>query len=447
MLAGALAHDEPPPKPKIHGDAPAPHVSSAVGPVVDASNAPCLPIVADLSQVEAQLLLANRLACFGALSSGVVHEVGQPVGFLIANLGFAIEELKAVLAGFGVEAGASEPDASAPPRAALQSAVDALQEARQGAERIRRLVRDLRAFSRADDERSGLLDLRRVLESAIHIASNPVNQRASLSKDYGATAPVEGNEARLVQVFVNLLINAAEAIPEGRAERSFIRVASRTASDGQCVVEISDSGQGIAAEDLERIFDPFFTTKPMRGAGLGLFVCRYVMTAMGGTIAVSSRPGEGATFTLSFPNAHGSLRASQTSIPPPNTVPPASALRGRVLVVDDEPMMVRAIARLLEGEHEVFSTTDPAFAVAEVEKGARFDAILCDLMMPSMSGMDVFEAIRRIAPEQARTVIFVTGGAFTPALQAFLSSVANARIEKPIDRGTLRAAIRSQLAG
>jgi CheY-like chemotaxis protein len=120
-------------------------------------------------------------------------------------------------------------------------------------------------------------------------------------------------------------------------------------------------------------------------------------------------------------------------------------VRGRVLVVDDEPMMVRAIQRLLEGEHEVFSTTDPVDAVAQVQAGGRFDAILCDLMMPAMSGMDVFEAIRQIAPDQARRIVFVTGGAFTPRVQEFLDSVDNARIEKPIERATLRAAIRAQL--
>jgi two-component system cell cycle sensor histidine kinase/response regulator CckA len=435
MLARALAHDEPP-KPEVHRDAPASLATAS----------PPAPLVVDLAPFEVQLLLADRLACFGALSSAVVHEVSQPVGFLIASLGFAIEELNAVLTGFDAESGAGEA-VSPPPRAALQSAVDALQEARQTAERVRRLVRDLRTFSRTDDDRSGLLDVRRVLESAIHIAANPVSQRARLSKDYGTTPPVEGNEARLVQVFVNLLVNAAESIPEGDPERAFIRVTARTGNDGHCVVEISDSGRGIAAEDLERIFDPFFTTKPARGPGLGLFTCRYVVASMGGSIAVSSAPGEGTTFTLSLPNAHGGLSTSQTSIPPPNASPSAHPPRGRVLVVDDEPMMVRAIARLLEGEHEVFSTTDPAFAVAEVARGARFDAILCDLMMPTMSGMDVFEAIRRIAPDQAKSVIFVTGGAFTPALQMFLSSVENARIEKPIDRTTLRAAIRAQLSG
>lgn len=442
MLARALAHDESP-KPEVRDDVPpSAEPSSARSPIAP-------PLLVDLSQVETQLLLANRLACFGALSAGVAHEVGQPLGFLIANLGFATEELKAVLAGFDVDVAAvgASADAPATPRAAVQAAVDALLEARQGTERIRRLVRDLRAFSRADDDRSGLIDLRRVIESAIHVASNPVSLRARLSKDYGTTPPVEGNEARLVQVFVNLLLNAAEAIPEGALDRSFIRVAARTGSEGHCLVEISDSGRGIAAEDIGRIFDPFFTTKPMRGAGLGLFVCRYVVEAMGGSIDVTSVWGAGTTFTLTFPSAHGTHGTSQTSIPPPSTVPPANAVRGRVLVVDDEPMMVRAIARLLEGEHEVFSTTDPAVAVAEVERGARFDAILCDLMMPSMSGMEVYEAIGRLAPEQAKNMIFVTGGAFTPAIHAFLASVGNARVEKPIDRSTLRAAIRAQLSG
>jgi signal transduction histidine kinase len=443
MLAFALAHDEPDP-PKVDREAP---LSRAEREIVFVP--PQKACVLDLAHVEAQLLLANRLACVGSLSSSVVHEVNQPLGYLIANLGFAVEELAGVVAAFGPPEAATEASAAArlaPSSPAVQSAVDALHEARQGADRVRRLVRDFRTFSRADDERSGLLDVRRLLESAIHVASTPLSLRARLAKDYGATPPIEGNEARLVQVFVNLLLNAAESIAEGTAERALIRVATRTSADGQCVVEVSDSGCGIAAEDFSRIFEPFFTTKPAHGPGLGLFVCQYVVAAMGGRIGVSSRLGEGSTFLLSLPSAHGNASGSQTSIPPPNSPGAAGPLRGRILVVDDEPMMVRAIARLLEGEHEVFSTTDPALAVAQVEGGARFDAILCDLMMPAMSGMDVFDAIRRIAPEQAKRIVFVTGGAFTPALQGFLNSVDNTRIEKPIERATLRAAIRAQIA-
>jgi CheY-like chemotaxis protein len=124
---------------------------------------------------------------------------------------------------------------------------------------------------------------------------------------------------------------------------------------------------------------------------------------------------------------------------------PGSAERGCVLIVDDEPMMVRAIQRLLEGDHEVFATTDPVDAVTRLRQGRRFDAILCDLMMPGLSGMDVYDAIRIIDPDQARRMVFMTGGAFTPTVLAFLESVENARIEKPLEREALRDLVRRQV--
>jgi CheY-like chemotaxis protein len=123
-----------------------------------------------------------------------------------------------------------------------------------------------------------------------------------------------------------------------------------------------------------------------------------------------------------------------------------SSSRGRVLVVDDEPMIVRAIQRLLEGEHHVFMSTDPADVVEQVRGGLRFDVILCDLMMPTMSGIDVYEAIRRVDADQARRIVFMTGGAFTPRVLEFLDAIENVRIEKPLERASLRAAIRAHLS-
>jgi CheY-like chemotaxis protein len=123
-----------------------------------------------------------------------------------------------------------------------------------------------------------------------------------------------------------------------------------------------------------------------------------------------------------------------------------AAPRGRILVVDDEPMIVRAIQRLLEGEHEVTLSTDPIAVVDQLRAGRRFDVILCDLMMPTMSGIDVYNAIRDMDPDQARRIVFMTGGAFTERALEFLAAIENARIEKPLERATLRAAIRAQLA-
>jgi signal transduction histidine kinase len=158
---------------------------------------------------------------------------------------------------------------------ALDEAGEALAEARQGAERVRNIVRDLRVFARGDEEQSGPVALRRVLDSSINIAWNEIRHRARLVKDYGDTPMVEANESRLGQVFLNLLLNAAHAIPEGETERNEIRVSTRTDGRGHAVVEIRDTGGGIPAAIREKIFDPFFTTKSAgEGTGLGLWICK-----------------------------------------------------------------------------------------------------------------------------------------------------------------------------
>ncbi len=136
-------------------------------------------------------------------------------------------------------------------------------------------------------------------------------------------------------------------------------------------------------------------------------------------------------------------------MPDPARRTPAStrpqAQRARILVIDDEPMMARAVQRLLESEHDVVATSNPNSAVEKVRSGERFDVIVCDLMMPALSGMEVYEVIGTIDAEQARRMVFMTGGAFTPKAVKFLESIDNVRIEKPLDRSALRAAIRSQV--
>ena len=168
---------------------------------------------------------------------------------------------------------------------------------------MRNIVRDLRVFARGDEEQSGPVALRRVLDSSINIAWNEIRHRARLVKDYGDTPMVEGNESRLGQVFLNLLLNAAHAIPEGETERNEIRVSTRTDGRGYAVVEIRDTGAGIPAEIRDRIFDPFFTTKPAgEGTGLGLWICSGILSALGGEISVDSDIGRrAASFRVTLP--------------------------------------------------------------------------------------------------------------------------------------------------
>ena len=419
---------------------------SAVAVMVD--GLPTVLVIAhDLTarnRVNAQLLQADRMASMGTLAAGVAHEVNNPLGFTLANVTFALEELGQVNADLALHGGDAATELGGRlllTRARVQKVLDALQEARQGSDRVRLLVRDLKMFAGGDVEQTGPVDVRRTLESSTNMAYNAIRQRARLVKDFQTAPTVEGNESKLAQVFLNLLINASEAIAEGDAERHEIRVVLRGDDAGRCVVEVHDTGQGIAPQHLARILDPFFTTKPRNGTGLGLSICHTIVASMNGKLSIESALGRGSTFRVTLPvSKAAALSASSqaTGVGP--------GRRARVLVVDDEPMMARAVQRLLGSEHDVEVTADPLGAVERVRAGARFDVILCDLMMPNMTGMEVYDAVVGIDPDQARRMVFMTGGAFTPRAAAFLEKVDNQHLEKPLDRAALRALVRERMS-
>ena len=283
---------------------------------------------------------------------------------------------------------------------------------------MRLIVRDLKIFSRSDEDKTGAVDVRRVIESSLRMAWNEIRHRARLVKDYGDVPPVEGNEGRLGQVFLNLIVNAAQAMPEGRADKNEIRVITKQDDHGRVVVEVRDTGSGIPESVISRIFDPFFTTKPIGvGTGLGLAICHRIVTALGGELTVESQVGKGSVFRTILPVAKGD--AAEVSHQPAALV---VGRRGRILVVDDEPMLGTAVRRMLSAEHEVLAVTSARDAIERVFKGERFDIILCDLMMPEVTGMDLHAELVRFAPEQAEKMVFMTGGAFTSRSSRVLGS-------------------------
>jgi PAS domain S-box-containing protein len=386
-----------------------------------------LAVVEDVTEkkhLESQLMLADRMASVGTLAAGVAHEINNPLAFILANLEFALDELRA--------AGGIDQDISR-----------ALSEARDGGLRVREIVRDLKAFSRADTEGREALDLRRVLQSALGLAQNEIRHRARLEVEAGDVPRVVGSEHRLGQVLLNLLINAAQSIPEGRATEHVVRAVTATAPDGRARVSVSDTGGGIAPDLLPRIFDPFFTTKPVGvGTGLGLSICHGIVSGLGGEIQVESTPGTGSCFTVLLPPAPaGAL--GQTPVTPSPTPPPQ---HGRILVVDDEALVGRAVTRVLSGQHEVIACTSARAALEDVARGEQFDLVLCDLMMPDMTGMELHARLGEVAPALAERTVFLTGGAFTATAREFLARVRNARIEKPFEPDQLRALVARVLA-
>jgi PAS domain S-box-containing protein len=394
-----------------------------------------------------KMMEMDRMIAVGTLAAGVGHEINNPLSYVIANLDLLSEELpRAAEVCRSQQANPIGGGCSGEIARTIDEASSLIAEARQGAARVRSIVRELKALSRADRERNALLDIRRVLESAVNMTFNEIRHRARLIKSYGETPAVEGNEAQLGQAFINLLVNAAQAIPEGAAESHTIRIVTRSEGD-QVIVEIADSGSGIAEEHRPHLFEPFFTTKAVgQGTGLGLTICRNTVEAHGGTVTVETVVGRGSVFRVALPAARQGPVPVSTPTAPTNEPSAAPARRGRILIVDDDPLVCRAVERSLAADHDVTALTDAREAHRRLLGGERFDLILCDLMMPDMTGMDLYAAIRAAAPEQAGRMIFVTGGAFTPRAIEFLDTVTNLRLDKPFDLRNLRALVRDLLA-
>jgi PAS domain S-box-containing protein len=408
--------------------------TEAAATVIDLDGAAAVAVVArdvtERAEFQDRLLERDRMAAIGTLSAGVAHEINNPLTYLLVNLEHVLRRLRAASASDDPIAELDEAAGGMP------GLVQALQQAVDGANKVRQIVRDLLTFSQGSVEQRGGVDVRGIVESATQMAWHEIRHRARLVKNMSEVPPVDANEARLGQVFLNLLVNAAQAIPEGRADQHEVRVVTRTDDQGNVVVEVSDTGMGIPPENLSRIFDPFFTTKGETGTGLGLAISHGAIRSLGGEITVTSVSGRGTTFHVVLPPSKSWRGAAPSSSHDLRT-----QVRRRVLVVDDEPLVGEAIARALSEDNDVEVVTEAKQALARVQKGAVYDIVFCDLMMPVMTGMDLYAEIVRVAPRLAGRLVFMTGGAFTPRARAFLENVVNPCLEKPLDTSKLRSIV------
>ncbi|HET9555182.1 MAG TPA: ATP-binding protein [Anaeromyxobacteraceae bacterium] len=234
---------------------------------------------------------ASRLAGVGTLAAGAAHEINNPLGGVLGNLTF----LRDGLAGLGE----AVPPARREEVAELSRAVE---DAREGATRVRDVVRSLKSFSRPDEGEQEPTDLAAVVESAVGLTRHDLRHRARVTTRFEPAPAVLASGRRLEQVFVNLLVNAAQAIPEGRAEENEVAVSVGPGPGGQVVAEVRDTGAGMTPEVRAHLFEPFFTTKPVgSGTGLGLAICHGIVSAHGGRIEVESAPGAGSTFRVVLP--------------------------------------------------------------------------------------------------------------------------------------------------
>lgn len=397
----------------------------------------------------------DRIISLGTLAAGVGHEINNPLTYVNANIAMAmarVGDLRSFAESVSLQLrerigdeAASEMLATAEEARFMTDLCEIEQmlgQASEGGDRIRDAVDDLRTYARVDDEARVALDINEIVRSAVEMTLQETRQRAQLVVELGEPGQVLGEEHRLVRVVVNLLMNAAQAIEVAAKRHHVIRVCTYVC-EGEVIVEVRDTGTGVRPEDLGRLFDPFFTTKVVgQGTGLGLFICSQTVESHGGRLLVESRRGEGSVFRMVLPLAPPTEPTASTL----EESPVVAARRGRIMVIDDEPTLGLLIRNVLGRDHEVLAFTEARAALRALKSGEQIDLILCDLMMPDMTGMDFFEALRTRHAEHAERMVFLTGGAFTAPARDFLERIPNTVVRKPFDPHELRALVRERIS-
>jgi signal transduction histidine kinase len=383
----------------------------------------CVRDVTEERDRELRRLQSEKLASIGMLAAGVAHEINNPASFVLANIDSLASMLRKVDDALRAEKVYAKNGGLAN---ALFDAMTVVQESKEGMARIHRIARDLRSFSRVDDDANAPSDVNAAVDSALTMLRSELRYRALVEKNLRSTQLVRASAARLGQVFLNLLLNAAQALIDLHPRRNRLYVRSR--DEGSFViVEVEDNGPGIPPETMPRIFESFFTTKPPEvGTGLGLPISLDIVRRAGGDLTVESEPGRGAIFRVRLPAVLGASSFKTRSVPSLRAIQ-----RRRVLAIDDEALLLKAFRRMLVSHHDIETKLGAREALRCFSEDRRFDIVLCDLQMPDMSGVELHSVVKRQWPDLANRFIFITGGAFSPEARRFLEDSTIACINKP----------------
>lgn len=381
----------------------------------------CLSIVNDVTErnrLRSQMLLNDKLTMVGTMAASIIHEINNPTTWVLSNLSFLknkINELKLV---------------DDPHQAALLSQFnETIQDSLLGTEKIKDIVKELKEFARADDPQvKTLTDIHEALNSAINMASPHLKNVAIVEKIYAKNIPkLLLSKTKLQQVFLNLVVNAVQSFDNNISE-NIIQIETKKLNN-TIQIEVRDTGKGMPPEVCASIFEPFYTTKPPGiGTGLGLSICYDIIHRNGGEISVESTPKKGTKFTINLP-----LTKQKKSS--------ALNMNGhskRILVISDNREILQQTKHILGNNCEITAILGGRNALTSLkEKTFPFDILICDLIMPDVSGSDLYRYIAKNYPENEKRIIFIIDNTCSKITDTFLTSISNVCIKKPMTRTKL----------
>jgi signal transduction histidine kinase len=383
---------------------------------------------ANRARLEARLLEIERQSTIGTVASAVAHDLSAPISALMMEVG-EMRERVGYLSGL-------ISDNSPILRNVIEDLRGLVDHCTDSTERARQLLIDFRLAAHPTPagprQPNATVNVGDALRSCVRLIAPLAREKVRIDLVVEPDLPViPGARKRLEQAFTNLLVNALHA---ASVREGFVGLveARATRRGGDLIVEIQDNGPGIAPEVKAHIFEPFFSTKPSdQGTGLGLPIAKDAVEAHGGALEVETERGRGATFRIRLPIAAIPAHVA------------TGAVRRRVMVVDDDDGVARALERILRADYDVTVAHGGEQALDLLYAGATFDALLVDIAMPGVDGPELFERVRSRWPGLEKKIVFATGGAFTAASRAFLARVPNSRFEKPITREELRPIVMS----
>lgn len=407
--------------------------------------------VSERNKLKNQALLNDKLATVGTLAAGVAHEINNPISWVMTNLIYIKNNMgafkKLLQAMYEIN---QENDMNKRLKLIEEFLIpinqsqfiiefdEMINESLQGVERVRDIVKNLKGFSRMDESDLAPVNIHDVLNVAISMASLEFKYRAKLDKNYAKNLPsILTNSGKLNQVFLNLMINSAQAIPEGNINHHVIKVTTELVGN-YIRIDVSDTGQGIPPEILPHIFDPFFTTKSAgHGTGLGLPICHEIISHLNGKIEVKSILNQGSIFSVYLPILQEPLNTSC------NMEDAGEAQLKKILIVDDEPYLLKSLSNTLKHQYDITTALGGHLAIETLKQhSGKFDAIICDLQMQDVNGADFYYYVSEHYPNLIQRIIFITGGLYSPMLSEFLKTVENSLIEKPFTQDELMNAIK-----